>query len=1070
VQTLDRAASLLRGAITIGGAERLLAELGFAGELLRLDATAVAALGLPAEVATARITQGSGALRALVVELQPGCSTRESLTRTADALSKTSSQLLWFVVGIQQASPSVTIICWRHTGRRVRIVSLACDPARVALSDAETLCSLAAVRDESDLLTHVRWLDVLGREAITNRFFRALEQTVDELAGSLGREIGRDARREMALLYVSRLIFLSFLQTKGWLNGDFSFLANGFTRCVERGGHYQSRVLEPLFFGTLNTRARARAARAREFGRVPFLNGGLFARSHFEKRYRSTRFSDEAFGNAYAALFSHYHFSGREDTADWSEASIDPEILGKAFEALMRASDRKSSGAFYTPQDLVEDLARRAIDSVVEGFESESYLESTQRLKVLDPACGSGAFLVYMLEHLALMRRDLGESGTIAEIRRRVLTTSIFGVDLNRMAVWLCELRLWLSIVIESDEVDPMRVVPLPNLDRHIRVGDSLAGGAFADDQGRRLGRNLDALRQRYSRASGTRKAALARSLDRAERAAAIDLWNRRRIRLTSERKELLIALRTPDLFGGRVAPDRQLGSRLVRLREQFREATAKVNALRNGAALPFSFGAQFSDIGAAGGFDIVIGNPPWVRVHRIAEASRMRLRHYFAVYRRAAWQAGTENAGAGRGFAGQIDLAALFVERGCDLVKCGGTLAYLLPSKLWQSLSGGGVREMLLDRTDIRALVDLTRSPSQFDAAVYPSLLVVRLNPDPDSASEIADDPPAIRLTPSESLPRIPNSCTSVVVHSRHGKRIWQCAQEQLPLDHTPGSPWLLVPESVRAAFDCVSHAAVPLHISRFGRPMLGVKTGHNDAFIVRVESFDDAVAHVVADDRHGEIERELLRPVIRGETVQQWMPAAPAEYIIWTLCDDGTTRRDLPPLARRWLAPFHETLIRRTDLYQKRAWWSLFRTESAACERPRVIWADFGLTPRAMVVAAGVPLVALNTCYVARCKSIANAYGLAAILNSPLAAAWLNVLAEPARGGYHRYLGWTVAQLPIPIHWPRARQRLAPLGERAMDNDPPSQNELLGACLNAYQLAGDDVQPLLSWSTGCD
>jgi len=1058
VQTLDRAASLLRGALTIDGTARLLAELGFAHELLRLDATAVAELGLPGEITSARVTRSSGALRALVLELEPACSTRECLTRTADALARTSSELLWLVVAIQQATRSITIICWRHTGHRVRVVSLACDPAHVALSDAETLCSLAAVRDESDLLTHARWLDVLGREAITSRFFRALEQTVDQLAGSLAREVGRDARRELALLYVSRLIFLSFLQSKGWLNGDFSFLANGFTRCVEQGGHYQRRLLEPLFFGTLNTRVRARSARAREFGRVPFLNGGLFARSRLEKRYRSTRFSDEAFGNAYAALFSHYHFSGREDTADWSEASIDPEMLGKAFEALMRSSDRKSSGAFYTPQDLVENLTRRALDSVVDNLRSDPrLLEFVQGLKVLDPACGSGAFLVHLLERLSLMRRELGESGTIAEIRRRVLTTSIFGVDLNPTAVWLCELRLWLSIVIESDEVDPMRVVPLPNLDRHIRVGDSLAGGAFADDQSRGTGRNLDALRQRYARASGSRKTALARSLDRAERNAAIDVLNRRRIRLTSERKELLIALRTRDLFGSRQSPDRQLGVRLLRLREQFREASAKMSGLRDGAALPFSFGAHFSDIGDAGGFDIVIGNPPWVRVHRIAEASRMRLRHDFAVYRRAAWQAGAENAGAGRGFAAQIDLAALFVERGCDLLKCGGTLAYLLPSKLWQSLSGGGVREMLLERTDIRVLEDLSRSPSQFDAAVYPSLLVSQRNADSDSPGEIPED-------------RIQATSTSVVIHSRQGKRIWQCAQDRLPMDPTPGSPWLLVPESVRAAFDYVSHAAVPLHISRFGRPMLGVKTGCNDAFIVRVESLEGDIARIVSGERHGEIERELLRPVIRGEAVQPWLPAAPTEYIVWTLCDDGTTRRDLPPLARRWLAPYREALVRRTDLHHKRTWWSLFRTESADCERHRVIWADFGLTPRATVVAAGEPFVALNTCYVARCKTIASAYGLAAILNSPLAAAWLNILAEPARGGYHRYLGWTVAQMPIPTNWKRARERLAPLGERAMDNDVPNEGALLAACLDAYQLVRDDVQPLLSWSAGCD
>ena len=110
-----------------------------------------------------------------------------------------------------------------------------------------------------------------------------------------------------------------------------------------------------------------------------------------------------------------------------------------------------------------------------------------------------------------------------AEIRRRVLTTSIFGVDLNPMAVWLCELRLWLSIVIESDEVDPMRVTPLPNLDRHIRVGDSLAGGAFDDRGSARTGRKLAALRSRYMRAVGPRKQTLARDLDKVERSAALD-------------------------------------------------------------------------------------------------------------------------------------------------------------------------------------------------------------------------------------------------------------------------------------------------------------------------------------------------------------------------------------------------------------------------------------------------------------------------------------------------------------------------------------------------------------------
>ncbi|HMI45199.1 MAG TPA: DNA methyltransferase, partial [Gemmatimonadaceae bacterium] len=382
-------------------------------------------------------------------------------------------------------------------------------------SDTETLCALSTAAGDTDLTTHARWVDVLGREAITRRFFRTLQAVVGELADSLAGGIDRADRRELALLYVSRLIFLSFLETKGWLDGDFGFLANGYSRCIAENGGYQKRVLEPLFFGTLNTGVQSRSRRARSFGRVPFLNGGLFARSSLEKRHRHRVFTDEAFGNAYGSLFSRYRFSGREDSVGWSEASIDPEMLGKAFEALMATDERKTSGAFYTPQALVEDVVEHALRSVFDddrihrtrnANEHDRKLARLRSLRLLDPACGSGAFLVHVLERIASMRLECGEAASIAEVRRRVLMTSIFGVDLNPLAVWLCELRLWLSIVIESADSDPMRVVPLPNLDRHIRVGDSLAGGGFDNKVRFGGGRKLTALRNRYMRAVGPRK------------------------------------------------------------------------------------------------------------------------------------------------------------------------------------------------------------------------------------------------------------------------------------------------------------------------------------------------------------------------------------------------------------------------------------------------------------------------------------------------------------------------------------------------------------------------------------
>lgn len=668
---------------------------------------------------------------------------------------------------------------------------------------------------------------------------------------------------------------------------------------------------------------------------------------------------------------------------------------------------------------------------------------------MLDPACGSGAFLVHVLERVAAMRVEYGESGTIAEVRRRVLMASIFGVDLNPMAVWLCELRLWLSIVIESADGDPMRVVPLPNLDRHIRVGNSLAGGAF-DNKGKLGGgRSLTRLRNRYMRASGPRKRTLARAMDQEERHSAINVLQRERVRLTATRKELLLAIRGHDLFGERHHPDRDACTQLADLRRRIRESARREARLRDGAALPFSFAAHFADVAATGGFDLVIGNPPWVRIHQIAESSKESLRQDFEVYRNAAWEAGAASAGASRGFAAQVDMAALFVERSVGLLGAGATLALLLPSKLWRSLAGGGVRQLLLERTDVGRLEDFSEARSSFEAAVYPSLLVCR------------------RKLPAsgESKPR-----TDVSVSLRDRVLRWACPPHSLPLDETPGSPWILLPTPARKAFDRLRDAGTPFARSSFGRPLLGVKTGCNEAFVVRVEEINGDLARVTSGERTAQIERDALRPLVRGETLGAWSITGPREYIVWPHGPDNQPLRTLPPLTRRWLLSFHDNLNGRSDLHGRLPWWTLFRTESGSVVAPRVIWSDFGLAPRAIAVEANHPIVALNSCYVASVDTIDDAHALAALLNGPLAAAWLNSIAEPARGGYRRYLGWTVGLLPIPKAWVRAREKLAPVGERASSGDIPMQDELLTVALDAYGLRRLDVQPLLSWMLPCD
>jgi hypothetical protein len=133
------------------------------------------------------------------------------------------------------------------------------------------------------------------------------------------------------------------------------------------------------------------------------------------------------------------------------------------------------------------------------------------------------------------------------------------------------------------------------------------------------------------------------------------------------------------------------------------------------------------------------------------------------------------------------------------------------------------------------------------------------------------------------------------------------------------------------------------------------------------------------------------------------------------------------------------------------------LFRVDAADASRPRVVWADIGKSPRALLLAAGDPTVALNTCYVVPCADERDAWTLTAILNSRLAAAWINALAEPARGGYRRYLGWTVGLFPLPRDWDRARELLGHQRARV------ESGELLTMVLDAYQLRLADVTALV-------
>jgi hypothetical protein len=515
-----------------------------------------------------------------------------------------------------------------------------------------------------------------------------------------------------------------------------------------------------------------------------------------------------------------------------------------------------------------------------------------------------------------------------------------------------------------------------------------------------------------------------------------------------------LLVHRTPDLFGERHRPGAAERSAGAELRARAAALRRERVRLVDGGALPFAFPVQFADVGDRGGFDLVVGNPPWVRLHRIPAAARATLRRRYAVFRDAGWDRGAAAAQAGRGFAAQVDLAALFAERSVRLLRPGGTLALLLPAKLWRSLAGGGVRRLLQQESTVAVLEDWSEARAAFDAAAYPSVIVARR-----------------RCAPSQAR-RAPQADTVVAVQLRDRAVCWTApASSALALDESPGSPWLLLPPDARVAFDRLRGVSLTLADSALGRPHLGVKCGCNEAFVVTLlplQAGPDGLTRVTdSDGRQGCVESHLLRPVLRGEEVRPWALAS-RQYILWTHADDGQPLATLPAHAARWLAPWRARLGRRTDLRGRAPWWTVFRIDGAASAAPRVVWADLARAPRAVVLPPHDPTVPLNSCYVVPCSTIADAHALAVLLNSPIARAWLDPLAEPARGAYRRYLGWTTALLPVPRDWHRARATLAPYGERASAGDLPADGELLDATLRAYGISHSEIAPLLRWKSG--
>jgi hypothetical protein len=791
----------------------------------------------------------------------------------------------------------------------------------------------------------------LDRESVTRLFFQRFRAAVSDVAAALA-DTGEPAEAIAgeALLILSRLLFLCFIQEKGWLNGERRFLVDRLAHEIRRGREFFSGVLQPLFFGCLNTPLHARTLAARKLGTIPYLNGGLFEPSAFERRHPELHLPNELLQRVIEEVFEKFDF--RIDETDAAGTHVDPEMLGKVFESLMAADERASSGSFYTPKEIVDILTERAVTEWL----GDGGVERLEQITVLDPACGSGAFLLSALATIERHYKRLLGDAAPKDLRQRIVSRNLFGVDLKPEAVRLCELRLWLAIVATTNE-PAEQVQPLPNLDRNILQGNSLLsptdflGDARADLYAQwmvALHAQRDLL-DRYRTASHAQRPALYRVIRGNDQRIASELLAKA---IDAAERELAhVVAPQRDLFGRAIPMDAEVAKAL---QERIASARAMLERVEEGTLDFFAYDIHFAHVMADGGFQVVVGNPPWVRNNRIEPRAKKMYADRYALFR------GQSDATAFH----QPDLSVAFFERALQLTAPGGVMALLMPAKIANAAYAAPLRRAAKRQARIVAIDDWS------------------------------DDPRRHRWFEADTFPL-------GIVLAKDGKRanvqVTAAGESFEVADLSIGSEWALVPPDVAAIARRLREQHPPLERALNRKPFMGVKTGDNRSFFLTDEEI-----------RRFRIPAEALCRCVRGRDLQRWT-VGESQWMLWPpRAGFRKTPRWLERLAAdRGLSPqdFRLSFVRPEHVGIKVAWKDLSRGVAAAV-----------LPDEVHAGERAYPLVPNQTLYAIDAVSLDEAYAIAALLNSTIAGALLLCGAERAKDAHYRYFGRTVAALPFP------------------------------------------------------
>ena len=331
---------------------------------------------------------------------------------------------------------------------------------------------------------------------VSDEFYKSYKSTLDNLSVQIGtiRGVDSDTAKSLSISLLHRLMFVRFLEKKGWLRLDGQadrYLSNLYQKSIDNGEDFYESRLRPLFFEGLSIDGKQNSEK--RYGKVVYVNGSLFQEVPDDKLLigiDNTAFN-EIIGSE--GLLYSWNFTVTESTPLAQEVAINPEMLGLVFEKTVT----DGMGAFYTPIEVVSYMCKEGIADFLETRtevdadkiwrlihegstdkllpkDASEIWEKLFELKAIDPACGSGAYLVGLLNELILVHESLStfpeiENLPVYELKLKIIKNNIFGSDIDSDAVEIAKLRLWLALIVVADEP-----IPLPNLDFKIEVGDSL--------------------------------------------------------------------------------------------------------------------------------------------------------------------------------------------------------------------------------------------------------------------------------------------------------------------------------------------------------------------------------------------------------------------------------------------------------------------------------------------------------------------------------------------------------------------------------------------------------------------